>query len=164
MTTSLPDGVGHVGDDGVAPPGPRWATVVLIGLSPALVLAVAILAPWSSGVSYYVALLVQLAAVVIVGRWTRTLSLARRRPSRPEQVGAGVALFASGVTWWLVRLVAQGHGIQGSAWRRVRRGIPLPHDHVYLAASGAAIVGVLCALALLLTFMRTAPIGSQRPD
>lgn len=120
--------------------------------------------PWSSGVSYYVALLVQLAAVVIVGRWTRTLSLARRRPSRPEQVGAGVALFASGVTWWLVRLVAQGHGIQGSAWRRVRRGIPLPHDHVYLAASGAAIVGVLCALALLLTFMRTAPIGSQRPD
>lgn len=120
----------------------------MLALLPVVVLATALWSPYGSGLPYAAAVLAQVIVVVVVLHQVRERRRLDGRSSGADLVGLLVAGAASGATLWVVRRVANTQGIEGSAWARLRLGLPaVRHDHLYLGASAA--VGISLAVLLV---------------
>ncbi|MFC7490331.1 MULTISPECIES: hypothetical protein [unclassified Knoellia] len=128
------------------------AWCLLAAFGPVLTLAAA---SYGSSVPFVVAMILQVAALVWVGRIAWSWRDPPRGARAMDFVLGAVVLVTGAVALVLVREVAQSFGIRGSALPRVRSGIADPVDFAYLGATGVVVTLMGAAVVLLLLMARS---------
>ncbi len=138
-----------------------WLGVLLGVAAMAAPLVVGILAPTKSPLPFVATVIVLVLVLGYVIWRARPWIRPRRRARRLDYVLAAVPLLAGVVALFLVRLVADAYGIQGSALPRAQSGWPgdlgylMAVDLAYLAATAATVAVVVSVLGLVVLLART---------
>ncbi len=140
------------------PPAAIAGGALLLVLCPGLPLVAGVFGPFGSALPFVVVLVDEfvLLAALVWSLWRRW-----RRPHLLDRQFAIGASLASGVTLQLARLIADADGIRGSAVPRLRHGIPLPLDAVYVASCLAAGLVIVCGIVALILVI-VLPAGARR--